>query len=93
VSERGWLGALGSERWAGTLVGAAMLSMPWTALGQEPATKPSDEDARTLELAKKTQNPIADLISLPLQNNLNFGYGARTRPTPAAPSMCSTSSP
>jgi hypothetical protein len=54
--------------------------MPWTALGQEPATPPSDEDARTLELAKKTQNPIADLISLPLQNNLNFGYGAKDAP-------------
>ena len=34
----------------------------------------------TLELAKKTQNPIADLISLPLQNNLNFGYGAKDAP-------------
>ena len=25
------------------------------------------------ELAKKTQNPVADLISVPLQNNFNFG--------------------
>jgi hypothetical protein len=24
------------------------------------------------ELAKKTQNPVADLISVPLQNNFNF---------------------
>jgi hypothetical protein len=29
-----------------------------------------DESASTLELARKTQNLIADLISLPLQNNL-----------------------
>jgi phospholipid-binding lipoprotein MlaA len=27
------------------------------------------------ELATKTQNPVADLISLPLQNNVNFGIG------------------
>ena len=27
------------------------------------------------ELAKKTQNPVADLISVPLQNNFNFGAG------------------
>jgi hypothetical protein len=31
---------------------------------------PSDSD-----LAKQTQNPIANLISLPLQNNFNFGVG------------------
>jgi len=27
------------------------------------------------ELAKKTQNPVADLISVPLQSNFNFGTG------------------
>jgi hypothetical protein len=27
------------------------------------------------ELAKKTQNPVADLISVPFQNNINFGVG------------------
>ena len=27
------------------------------------------------ELTKKTQNPVADLISVPLQNNWNFGAG------------------
>ena len=41
------------------------LSMP--AAGQQ---EPSAE-----ELAKKTQNPVADLISVPLQNNFNFGAG------------------
>ncbi|MHC4647213.1 MAG: neuromedin U [Planctomycetota bacterium] len=29
------------------------------------------------ELAKKTQNPISDLISLPFQNNTNFDVGPR----------------
>lgn len=38
--------------------------------GQEATQELSDA-----ELAKKTQNPIANLISLPLQNNTNFGIG------------------
>lgn len=29
----------------------------------------------TEELAKKTQNPVSDLISVPFQNNFNFGIG------------------
>ena len=37
------------------------------AIGQQ---EPSAE-----ELAKKTQNPVADLISVPLQSNFNFGAG------------------
>lgn len=33
------------------------------------------EEQNETELAKKAQNPVADLISVPLQNNLNFGVG------------------
>lgn len=40
------------------------------AVGHQAAAQPSAE-----ELAKKTQNPVSDLISLPLQNNMNFGFG------------------
>jgi len=29
------------------------------------------------DLAKKTQNPVSDLISVPVQSNVNFGYGPR----------------
>ena len=36
--------------------------------------QPSKEDSEE-ELAKKTQNPVANLISVPLQNNFNFGAG------------------
>jgi hypothetical protein len=36
----------------------------------EPAT-----ESRTEELAKETQNPVANLISVPFQNNFNFGIG------------------
>ena len=35
--------------------------------------------ASTEELAKKTQNPVADLISVPFQNNFNFNAGPRER--------------
>ncbi len=34
-----------------------------------------DEKAKAAELAKKTLNPIADLISAPFQNNWDFGIG------------------
>ena len=27
------------------------------------------------ELAKKSQNPVEPMISVPFQNNINFGYG------------------
>ena len=37
----------------------------------DPASAPSEASA----LAEKLQNPIADLISLPFQNNTNFNVG------------------
>jgi hypothetical protein len=40
-----------------------------------PATVVDDTDA----LAKATQNPVASLISVPLQNNSNFGVGPYNR--------------
>jgi hypothetical protein len=43
------------------------------AAGAKPAT---DE---TAALAKATQNPVASLISVPLQNNSNFGIGPYDR--------------
>ena len=39
--------------------------------------KPVQDD--TAELAKATQNPVASLISVPLQNNSNFGIGPYDR--------------
>lgn len=42
---------------------------------QQPGTgQRSDE-----ELVKQTQNPVADLISVPLQNNFNFDTGSKNR--------------
>jgi hypothetical protein len=34
-----------------------------------------DEKAKAAELAKKLQNPVANLISVPIQNNWDFGIG------------------
>jgi hypothetical protein len=39
------------------------------------AAAPVDEAALKAELAKKLANPVASLISVPLQNNFDFGYG------------------
>lgn len=47
----------------------AQLGANGSALAQESET----------ELAKKTQNPVADLISIPLQNNTGFGIGPNHR--------------
>jgi hypothetical protein len=35
----------------------------------------AEEEASSEELAKKLQNPVADLISVPLQSNWDFGIG------------------
>jgi hypothetical protein len=48
------------------LVFVFLLLTTGTALGQEPSQE---------ELAKQSQNPLASLISLPFQNNTNFGIG------------------
>jgi hypothetical protein len=42
-----------------------------------PAAQPAADD--TAALAKATQNPVASLISVPLQNNSNFGIGPYKR--------------
>ena len=48
------------------LVGIVVAQPLWS---QE---KPADS---VEELAKKSQNPVAPMISVPFQNNINFGYG------------------
>jgi hypothetical protein len=49
-------------------------SVPKAAVaGAKPAA------GETAELAKATQNPVASLISVPLQNNSNFGIGPYNR--------------
>ncbi|MGB7553787.1 MAG: neuromedin U [Candidatus Korobacteraceae bacterium] len=48
------------------------------ATGEKPAT-PESEESKTAALAKAAQNPVANLISFPLQNNTNFGIGPYER--------------
>lgn len=42
----------------------------------QPASAPASQESDT-DLAKKTQNPVSDLISVPFQNNFNFGAGSK----------------
>lgn len=49
------------------------LTFTATNFAQEAAT---NDKAAAAELAKKLQNPVANLISLPIQNNWDFGYGS-----------------
>lgn len=53
------------------LVAALALGGPWP-----PGVAFAEDDTET-ELAKKTQNPVADLISVPFQSNFNFDTGAK----------------
>ena len=54
---------------------ALACALPFTtALFAQDAA--SDEKAAAAELAKKLQNPIASLISVPIQNNWDFGIGS-----------------
>jgi hypothetical protein len=52
---------------------ACALASNTTLVAQDAAT---DEKAAAAELAKKLSNPIASLISVPIQNNWDFGIGS-----------------
>jgi hypothetical protein len=39
----------------------------------------TEGESETAELARAVQNPVADLISVPFQNNTNFNFGPRER--------------
>jgi len=55
------------------------IRVPLLSLAEAEATTEGGgaggSEAEVSDLAKKTQNPVSDLISLPLQNNFNFGVG------------------
>src|SRR5215510_9668874 len=59
------------SRWALWAIAAAFATAPAHAQ-QEGQGQPQDVDA----LAKQLSNPIANLISLPIQTNFDFGAGS-----------------
>lgn len=67
--------------WALACVAGGLLA---PAVWAEEAAAPSAAPPSTLELAKKAQNPVANLISVPLQSNFNGGYGAKNAPKPSS---------
>jgi hypothetical protein len=46
---------------------------------QSPANQNASEEEQAKALAKAVQNPVASLISVPLQNNTNFDIGPNNR--------------
>lgn len=54
---------------------AVTLVMTFLLLVVLAAPARGQQEATEEELAKQTQKPVADLISVPLQNNFNFGAG------------------
>lgn len=55
-------------------VSAVLIIFPFilSAIPGEKSPQAAESEA---DLAKKTQNPVADMISVPFQNNFNFNYG------------------
>ena len=51
----------------------ALLCSAFPAHAEEPEDK--DDKESNSALAKASQNPVGDIISIPFQNNTNFGYG------------------
>jgi len=63
-----------------TIVGHAIWFVASCAYLHGQATPPPAEAHDTTELAKKTQNPVGDIVSVPFQFNFNSGGPSRTRP-------------
>jgi hypothetical protein len=69
---------ISKTRTLSALLTLSALTVSTVCLGQQDKpseTQTSEESTSEGELAKKTQNPVADLISVPIQNNFNFNAG------------------
>src|SRR5215510_4022610 len=56
-----------------------MLLLASALRAEETAAPTNKEEESSTELAKKSQNPVADLISVPFENNFFFNTGAEKR--------------
>ena len=62
------MGGVGTQWWMARLLAVSTAVL---ALVGVSAAQPASEE----ELAKETQNPVSDLISVPFESNFNFGVG------------------
>lgn len=58
------------------LIAASCLLLKHPTSQAQPASGDTDEAAKEGELVKKTLNPVANLISVPIQNNWGYRYYA-----------------
>ena len=58
-----------------TILTAVALAITTTALLGQVLSTNENAEASAAELAKKLQNPVANLVSVPIQNNWDFGIG------------------
>jgi hypothetical protein len=69
--------------WAGLFLYATALPAQDAAVSFLPEAQAAPAAAKAADdtdsLAKATQNPVASLISVPFQNNTNFGVGPYNR--------------
>ncbi|MEO1018382.1 MAG: transporter, partial [Pseudomonadota bacterium] len=63
-----------SRQWRDRAAMALLLALLSITQGQAQETRTDKQS-----LAKAAQNPIANLISVPFQNNTNFNFGPRER--------------
>ena len=62
-----------------TLCGALVVLTAVHVTAAAHAEDSSAGDESATKLAKETQNPVANLISVPFQNNFNFNTGSKNR--------------
>ncbi len=65
-----------AERWSATAPWSLEFDGVQVGMDKSANPAPAASGGGTGELAKKLQNPVADLISVPLQLNYDNGYGA-----------------
>lgn len=61
------------------IVAALAIALASSASATAEATTPAPPEETDTDLAKQTQNPVADLISVPFQNNFNFNTGPKEK--------------